>query len=107
MRTFTASTLAFLLVLAPTVPAMADSGGDIVFERMQAQSREGSCRAPGETGEAGRSDEEGQGKLLIASSSTPGSTRDDGGLRSRLHPPPVPWFPVGGFFMPVGGAGRS
>ncbi|OPF37336.1 two-component response repressor, PtrA, partial [Pseudomonas aeruginosa P37] len=24
MRTFTASTLAFLLVLAPTVPAMAD-----------------------------------------------------------------------------------
>ncbi len=31
MRTFTASTLAFLLVLAPTVPAMADSGGDIVF----------------------------------------------------------------------------
>lgn len=38
MRTFTASTLAFLLVLAPTVPAMADSGGDIVFERMQAQA---------------------------------------------------------------------
>ena len=36
MRTFTASTLAFLLVLAPTVPAMADSGG--VFERMQAQA---------------------------------------------------------------------
>ncbi len=30
--------LAFLLVLAPTVPAMADSGGDIVFERMQAQA---------------------------------------------------------------------
>ncbi|EIU7150463.1 hypothetical protein KUC85_07190 [Pseudomonas aeruginosa] len=38
MRTFTASTLAFLLVLAPTFPAMADSGGDIVFERMQAQA---------------------------------------------------------------------
>ncbi|VTQ45712.1 two-component response repressor, PtrA [Pseudomonas aeruginosa] len=107
MRTFTASTLAFLLVLAPTVPAMADSGGDIVFERMQAQAAKARAAHQEKTGEAGRSDEEGQGKLLIASSSTPGSTRDDGGLRSRLHPPPVPWFPVGGFFMPVGGAGRS
>lgn len=55
------------------VPAMADSGGDIVFEHV-ARSRQGSCRAPGETGEAGQGDEEGQGKLLIASSSTPGST---------------------------------
>ena len=76
---------------------MADSGGDIVFERMQAQAAKARARAPGETGEAGRSDEEGTRKLLIASSSTPAPTRDDG-APIPLHPPPVPWFPVGGFY---------
>ena len=57
MRTFTASTLAFLLVLAPTVPAMADSGGDIDLQAQAAKARAAHRR---KTGEAGRSDEEGQ-----------------------------------------------
>ena len=104
MRTFTASTLAFLLVLAPTVPAMADSGGDIVFERMQAQAAK--ARAAHQENWRSRPKRRRQGKLLIASSSTPaphGMTEGSDPVFTRHR---FPGFRSAGF-MPVGGAGRS